>query len=259
MASLVISGDIQAPRAIPGEGELQPRQYPGDVEIPNRVFVKGFSRETTEEELKIFFEEFGIVRESKIVKDKTGISKGYAFITFDSQQVAEDVKQKEVVKYNQKDLVLGPARIRKKRPIFRARPDLWPGTPVAGNMIQQVPVYYQVSPDGAWYFQQPMQSPSNTQMAISLVPTTSQVPYLANQSTYPTQQQLQLQQLQLQTQLAATHLGQNVYPTVTQASPAGPTYPMSKSYLFFQKFHRCEKPFSDSAAAVTSGVSFKNQ
>ena len=46
---------------------------PGETDIPNRVFVKGFPREATEDDLKNFFEEYGMVHESKIVKDKSGM------------------------------------------------------------------------------------------------------------------------------------------------------------------------------------------
>ena len=38
------------------------------------------------------------------MKDKTGASKGYAFITFESQEVADSVKEQEVVELNDKKL-----------------------------------------------------------------------------------------------------------------------------------------------------------
>ncbi|EDO31802.1 predicted protein, partial [Nematostella vectensis] len=64
----------------------------GDQDISKRIFVKGFNRETTESELRAFFEEYGVVKESKIVRDKHGVSKGYAFITFESQEVADGLR-----------------------------------------------------------------------------------------------------------------------------------------------------------------------
>eukprot|EP00794_Sanderia_malayensis_P006009 gene6009-6707_t len=139
----------------PTEGYSVHKTNPGEIDIPNRVFVKGFPRETSEEDLKAYFEEYGMVHESKIVKDKTGISKGYAFITFDSQDIAEKVKLLGNVDFNGREIVLGPARVRKKRNSLFKRPDqLWQSVVPGG--VQQ-PVYYSVSQDGVWYFQPPVQ------------------------------------------------------------------------------------------------------
>ena len=157
---------------------------PGEIDIPNRVFVKGFPREASEEDLKTYFEEYGIVHESKIVKDKTGISKGYAFITFDSQDVAEKVKLLGNVDFNGKEVVLGPARVRKKRtPLFKSRPDqLWQNV-VPG---MQQPVYYSVSQDGVWYFQPPVQQ------VLSVVPSNQVQSYGGQANCWPsTQYQMQ--------------------------------------------------------------------
>ena len=84
-----------------------------DPEITKRIFVKGFSRETTEGDLKTFFEEYGTVKESKIVKDKTGASKGYAFITFENQEAADNVREQEVVELNEKKLSIFKAMRRR--------------------------------------------------------------------------------------------------------------------------------------------------
>ncbi|XP_009078466.1 PREDICTED: protein boule-like, partial [Acanthisitta chloris] len=61
--------------------------------IPNRVFVKGFDSETSEDDLKEFFAQYGSVREVKIVNDRAGVSKGYGFITFETQEDAERILQ----------------------------------------------------------------------------------------------------------------------------------------------------------------------
>ncbi|XP_065067325.1 protein boule-like [Rhopilema esculentum] len=156
---------------------------PGETDIPNRVFVKGFPREASEDDLKIFFEEYGMVHESKIVKDKSGTSKGYAFITFDSQTVAEKVKLLGNVEYEGKEIVVGPARVRQKRSsLFKGRPEqLWQSV-VPG--VQQ-PVYYSVSQDGSWYFQPP------TPQIVSVVPTNQMSSY--TQANYLPSNQYQLQ------------------------------------------------------------------
>ena len=56
-----------------------PKLKPGDVEIPNRVFVKGFPKEATADDLFAFFEEYGKVLECRIVADRHGFSKGKSF------------------------------------------------------------------------------------------------------------------------------------------------------------------------------------
>lgn len=53
-----------------------PKMKPGDVEIPNRVFVKGFPKEATADDLFVFFEDYGRVLECRIVADRYGYSKG---------------------------------------------------------------------------------------------------------------------------------------------------------------------------------------
>ena len=59
-----------------------PKMKPGDVEIPNRVFVKGFSKDTVADDLFARFEEFGKVIECRIVADRYGNSKGSCFPYF---------------------------------------------------------------------------------------------------------------------------------------------------------------------------------
>jgi hypothetical protein len=57
--------------------------------IPNRVFVGGISPQTTEHELVTLFSQFGSVRGAKIIMDRGGISKGYGFITFETEEEAK--------------------------------------------------------------------------------------------------------------------------------------------------------------------------
>lgn len=57
--------------------------------IPNRIFVGGMSRETTEEDLLRYFASYGNVKSAKIITDiNTGASKGYGFVTFGSEEEA---------------------------------------------------------------------------------------------------------------------------------------------------------------------------
>lgn len=151
------------PRRVPYDPNI--RGNPGDVEIPNRIFVKGFPKEATDDEIKTYFEAYGIVRDVKIVRDKCGMSKGYAFVTFDSQEIAEKVKEIEVLQHKDREIVIGPAKIRKKRPNFLnfaaglgfRRPDqmgYMPSySPLVGSPIAAGSPTYAVSPDGLWCFQ----------------------------------------------------------------------------------------------------------
>jgi hypothetical protein len=83
------------------------------VEIPNRIFVGGIAFNTTELELKNFFQTFGIVKDTKIITDRSGVSKGYGFITFDNQEDATRVQEQGCVYFREKKLNIGPA-IRKQ-------------------------------------------------------------------------------------------------------------------------------------------------
>lgn len=70
--------------------------------VPNRIFVGGISANTTEDELMQLFNNYGKVKAAKIIQDRAGVSKGYGFITFESeddakrlQRDAEDIVLKE--------------------------------------------------------------------------------------------------------------------------------------------------------------------
>lgn len=84
--------------------------------IPNRVFVGGISAGTSENELKQFFSSYGVVKECKIIFDRSGISKSYGFITFEKQEDAERILKIEAENLIFKDrkLNVGPA-IRKQQ------------------------------------------------------------------------------------------------------------------------------------------------
>lgn len=56
--------------------------------IPNRVFVGGISSHSTESELLQLFSGFGTVKATKIIMDRSGISKGYGFVTFEREEEA---------------------------------------------------------------------------------------------------------------------------------------------------------------------------
>ncbi|KAK6102455.1 RNA recognition motif family protein [Brugia pahangi] len=83
--------------------------------IPHRIFVGGFPATTTELDLRLFFEKFGHVREAKVIRSSEGTSKGYGFITFDTEDEAKTVMQisanqeAEKLEFKGRRLNLGPA------------------------------------------------------------------------------------------------------------------------------------------------------
>ncbi|XP_062475686.1 protein boule-like isoform X4 [Pezoporus occidentalis] len=82
---------------------------------PNRVFVGGIDFKTNENDLKKFFAQYGSVKEVKIVNDRAGVSKGYGFITFETQEDAQKILQEaKKLNYRDKKLNIGPA-IRKQQ------------------------------------------------------------------------------------------------------------------------------------------------
>jgi RNA recognition motif-containing protein len=59
------------------------------------VFVGGISGSTTEADLTQLFSQYGKVVNTKIIADRAGVSKGYGFVTFDSEEEAKRL-QKDV-------------------------------------------------------------------------------------------------------------------------------------------------------------------
>ncbi|XP_017694209.1 PREDICTED: protein boule-like isoform X2 [Lepidothrix coronata] len=99
---------------------------------PNRVFVGGIDFKTNENDLKTFFAQYGSVREVKIINDRAGVSKGYGFVTFETQEEAQKILQDaKKLNYKDKKLNIGPA-IRKQQ--LRSPNARSAVTPQAGTM-----------------------------------------------------------------------------------------------------------------------------
>ncbi|KAM6375884.1 deleted in azoospermia-like [Alca torda] len=81
--------------------------------MPNTVFVGGIDIRMNEADIRSFFERYGTVKEVKIITDRTGVSKGYGFVSFlenvDVQKIVESQ-----INFHGKKLKLGPA-IRKQQ------------------------------------------------------------------------------------------------------------------------------------------------
>ncbi|XP_010147761.1 PREDICTED: protein boule-like [Eurypyga helias] len=82
---------------------------------PNRIFVGGIDFKTNENDLRKFFAQYGSVKEVKIVNDRAGVSKGYGFVTFETQEDAQKILQEaKKLNYKDKKLNIGPA-VRKQQ------------------------------------------------------------------------------------------------------------------------------------------------
>lgn len=61
--------------------------------VPNRIFVGGISANTSVEELAQLFSSYGNVKATKIIADRAGVSKGYGFVTFETEEEAKRLQQ----------------------------------------------------------------------------------------------------------------------------------------------------------------------
>ncbi|KAJ8981932.1 hypothetical protein NQ317_002103 [Molorchus minor] len=103
--------------------------------VPNRIFVGGISANTTESELMQLFSSYGTVKAAKIIQDRAGVSKGYGFITFESEDDAKrPLREAENIVLRERKLNIAPAI--KKQPFSRAFDASSPPAVAAGNPAQ---------------------------------------------------------------------------------------------------------------------------
>jgi RNA recognition motif-containing protein len=138
--------------------------------IPHRVFVGGFSSSTTESDLRVFFEKFGHIREAKIIRSPDGASKGYGFVTLDTEEEANAVRSMPVerLEFHGRRLNLGPAIRRIGGLRFGSNGQYWGAPSPTFNYAfgyPQAPSYVMVAPTG------PLTPPSSVYS-----PQTSPVP-----------------------------------------------------------------------------------
>ncbi|KAG7209704.1 hypothetical protein KM043_011343 [Ampulex compressa] len=78
--------------------------------VPNRIFVGGISANTSEEELAQLFSTYGNVKATKIIADRAGVSKGYGFVTFETEEEAKRLQQEsESIVLRERRLNIAPA------------------------------------------------------------------------------------------------------------------------------------------------------
>ncbi|KAG5885341.1 hypothetical protein JTB14_014359 [Gonioctena quinquepunctata] len=100
--------------------------------VPNRIFVGGISANTTEGELMQLFSSYGTVKAAKIIQDRAGVSKGYGFITFESEDDAKrPLREADNIVLRERKLNIAPAI--KKQPFSRAFDASSPPAVAAGN------------------------------------------------------------------------------------------------------------------------------
>jgi len=139
-----------------------------EITIDNRIFLKGLRLDTKEEDLENIFKTYGAIVETKIIRDNfDGRSKGFGFITFDSQQVAQDIlRDVQSIQTDDMEITIAPAKMKRLPPqgkSFRNRHVPFSHQPMhpQQNFIPvntpMAPQYYSmpcvVSPDGlfTWY------------------------------------------------------------------------------------------------------------
>ncbi|XP_076391233.1 uncharacterized protein LOC100876378 isoform X2 [Megachile rotundata] len=87
--------------------------------VPNRIFVGGISANTSVEELAQLFSTYGNVKATKIISDRAGVSKGYGFVTFETEEEAKRLQQEsECIVLRERKLNIAPAI--KKQPFNRS-------------------------------------------------------------------------------------------------------------------------------------------
>ena len=70
---------------------IQQRGRPSELEM-GKVFIGGLARETTTEGLRGYFARFGDISDCVVMKDRsTGLPRGFGFVTYSSQSVADRV------------------------------------------------------------------------------------------------------------------------------------------------------------------------
>ncbi|NOZ20494.1 MAG: RNA-binding protein [Planctomycetes bacterium] len=85
--------------------------------MTSNIYVGSLSYQTTEDELRQLFEQFGEVSSAKVITDRdTGRSKGFGFVEMATQEAAEEaIKQLNGTDLGGRNIVVNQARPKKKR------------------------------------------------------------------------------------------------------------------------------------------------
>ncbi|KAL0277034.1 UNVERIFIED_CONTAM: hypothetical protein PYX00_004459 [Menopon gallinae] len=112
----IVNGQSTSDSPSPGLNNNAPKY---GTPVPNRIFVGGISPQTTESELAQLFSAYGNVKGTKIIVDRAGVSKGYGFVTFETELEARRImRDSQFVMFKQRKLNIAPAI--KKQPFSRS-------------------------------------------------------------------------------------------------------------------------------------------
>lgn len=118
--------------------------------VPNRIFVGGISGSTTETELAQLFSAYGNVKATKVISDRAGVSKGYGFVTFETEEEAKRLmRDAECIVLKERKLNIAPAI--KKQPFNRTYEAASPPTVHSNTIFYQNGVPYTFH-NGVAYF-----------------------------------------------------------------------------------------------------------
>lgn len=120
--------------------------------IPNRIFVGGFPVSTTESDLREHFEKFFPVKDVKMVKSLDGHSKGYGFITFETEEQAEEIRKltPRQLEFRNRKLNLGPAIRKLSSNAFPPGFAMVPNSPSAFGYLPPSPGFHSPGPYGGY-------------------------------------------------------------------------------------------------------------
>ncbi|KAJ8911305.1 hypothetical protein NQ315_016999 [Exocentrus adspersus] len=138
----IANGNVQAnTQSSPPPNNNTPKYVYGRFHFPQVHWYRtgsswgGISANTTESELMQLFSSYGTVKAAKIIQDRAGVSKGYGFITFESEDDAKrPLREAENIVLRERKLNIAPAI--KKQPFSRAFDASSPPAVAAGNPAQ---------------------------------------------------------------------------------------------------------------------------
>ncbi|XP_055233058.1 deleted in azoospermia protein 1 isoform X2 [Gorilla gorilla gorilla] len=105
--------------------------------VPNTVFVGGIDDRTDATEIRSFFGRYGSVKEVKIITNRTGVSKGYGFVSFVNDVDVQKIVESQI-HFHGKKLKLGPAIRKQKLCARRVQPGPLVSNPPPPPQFQNV-------------------------------------------------------------------------------------------------------------------------
>jgi RNA recognition motif-containing protein len=85
-------------------------------EVPTQLFIRNLSWDTTDETLQAFFQPFGELEEVSVIKNRTGRSRGFGFVSFKSEESCKNALEKgQGSTIDDREITLAPAKERQAR------------------------------------------------------------------------------------------------------------------------------------------------